>query len=90
MSAFYGTLKGAGRTSATRRGHKDICATAQSWAGSIQVRLTGDPKDPTAEIYVYPGSEPNPSRLLCAGKMSRLLKASTTLGMTGWDTYDGE
>lgn len=40
MSKFYGTLEGAGKTAATRRGFTSIKASAQSWDGSVQTELT--------------------------------------------------
>lgn len=39
MSKFYGTVPGQASTAATRRGSQDIKVTAQSWDGSVIVRL---------------------------------------------------
>lgn len=42
MSKFYGTVRGASQTDATRRGHTDIHVSAQSYDGSIITRLHYD------------------------------------------------
>ena len=39
MSKFYGTVVGASSTNATRRGHDSIKTAAQSYDGSVIVRL---------------------------------------------------
>lgn len=40
MARFYGTVSGTAYTEATRIGHRDIKTAAQSWDGSVIVRLT--------------------------------------------------
>lgn len=42
MSHFYGTVSGAGKTNATRRGHKStgLTLTAASWNGAVVVHLS--------------------------------------------------
>ncbi len=42
MSKFYGTVNGAARTEATRRGHDFIKVSAQSWDGSLITRMHYD------------------------------------------------
>lgn len=46
MAHFYGTVDGAGKTRATRRGHKTtgLKAVAASYSGAIEVTLEHDPK----------------------------------------------
>lgn len=39
MSKLYGTLSGASRTKATRRGHNRIVTQAASWNGAIEVEV---------------------------------------------------
>ena len=39
MSKFYGTVKGSASSRATRTGSKDISVSAQSYDGSVIVRL---------------------------------------------------
>ena len=39
MSKFYGQVFGAANTSASRRGHNEIHVSAQSYDGSVIVRL---------------------------------------------------
>jgi hypothetical protein len=56
MSAFYGTLIGCAKTNATRRGHQDIVAAAQSWNGSVITRLYYDGDDLMCEIQIADGS----------------------------------
>lgn len=40
MSRFYGVIRGAARTPATRRGHRFLIVQAASWDGAIEVELT--------------------------------------------------
>lgn len=52
MSAFYGQVEGSAKTSASRRGSKDIKVSAQSWNGSIQTRLYYDGDDLMVDITI--------------------------------------
>ena len=45
MSKFYGTVIGASQTCATRRGYHDMRAAAQSYDGSVIVRLWYDDEE---------------------------------------------
>ena len=52
MSAFYGTVHGNAKTEATRRGHKDIKVSAQSWNGSVITRLYYNGDDLNVELQI--------------------------------------
>jgi hypothetical protein len=39
MSKFYGTVHGAGKTPATRRGHSSIVTYAASWDGAVRTEV---------------------------------------------------
>ena len=41
MSHFYGTVDGAGKTTASRRGHKNspVTTVAASWSGAVITQL---------------------------------------------------
>lgn len=58
MSALYGTVIGAARTNANRRGHRVITAAVRSWDGSVTVIMLKGGKDdpPTVVIRVGEGS----------------------------------
>lgn len=56
MSAFYGTVVGNAKTEATRRGHKDIKVSAQSWNGSVTTRLYYNGDDLNVELQISDGS----------------------------------
>lgn len=56
MSAFYGTVCGNAKTEATRRGHKEIKVSAQSWNGSIITRLYYNGDDLNVELQISDGS----------------------------------
>ena len=45
MSKFYGQVFGASNTSASRRGHKEIHVSAQSYDGSVITRMFYDHND---------------------------------------------
>ena len=45
MSKFYGQVFGASSTSASRRGHKEIQVSAQSYDGSVITRMFYDQDD---------------------------------------------
>lgn len=58
MSAFYGTVKGASDTPATRRGYHDIKVAAQSWNGSVITRLHYNKEDELiVDLQVSDGSD---------------------------------
>lgn len=40
MAAFYGTVKGSAQSEASRQGSTGIRVSAQSWKGSVIVRLS--------------------------------------------------
>ena len=57
MARFYGAVEGQAQTIATRRGTQDIRVSAQSWDGSIIVRLHyNDNGELVAEVGTSKGS----------------------------------
>ena len=42
MSNLYGTIDGAAKTRATRRGHRELTTHAAGWRGAIRVTVTHD------------------------------------------------
>ena len=57
MAKFYGTISGNAKTTATRRGYKFIQTSAQSWEGSIIVRLNDYNGQICVGIYKVKGSQ---------------------------------
>lgn len=60
MSRFYGVVRGAARTEATRRGYKFIRAIAASWQGAVSAKIApcdDDPSRDCAHVYLvtWPG-----------------------------------
>lgn len=57
MSSFYGQVQGTAQTLATRRGSKDIKVSAQSWNGSVIIRMYyDDAGELSVELSVAEGS----------------------------------
>lgn len=56
MSNFYGMVNGAASTAASRRGHKDITVSAQSYDGSVITRLYYEDDVLMVRIQVSDGS----------------------------------
>ena len=55
MSKLYGTIDGAGKTQATRRGHNALITYAACWQGAIRVELSCDAKGVTTyEVTLQP------------------------------------
>ena len=58
MSKFYGQVFGQAETIATRRGHRNIRVSAQSWNGSVITTLNyNDDGDLMVEIETSDGSD---------------------------------
>lgn len=83
MSAFYGTVRGAARTEANRRGHREITVAARSWVGSVVVTLDGSATDPVVTLQVAEGSTANGGRTVYCAAMSELMKAEALCGTSG-------
>lgn len=68
MSRFYGTLKGASKTTATRRGHTELVTHAAGWKGAIRVTIVadGDTDRFMVDLVPWKGS-PGTGRLLATG-----------------------
>lgn len=52
MSAFYGQVMGSAQTVGSRRGHKDIKVSAQSWNGSVITRLYYEGEDLMVDLQI--------------------------------------
>jgi hypothetical protein len=75
MSKFYATLTSDRANPKTLGGNREIVATAQSYQGSIAVRLwLGKEGDTRCEIVAGKGSTPQPSgRTIYLGSLAELL-----------------
>lgn len=83
MSEFYGSLQGS-RGCATRCGTKSsgICATAQSWEGSVTVDLYKDDNgDNVVSIRTREGSG-HGGRTLFYGPLAKILRADSLRPVT--------
>lgn len=79
MSQFYGTLE-SDRGVSTRAGHKYVVTSAQSWEGSVSVRLVVVKPDVEVSICVGEGSTSHPERCIWRGKLKDLLKIDSLIG----------
>ncbi len=69
MSKFYGSLQSNRPNIQTKCGDKWIQATAQSFDGSVSVKLKYDGDDLCVAIRYDDTSTPDPSQLLFFGKI---------------------
>lgn len=77
MAKFYGTVKGA-KGPASRTGTKDsgIEAVAQSWKGSVSVRMYEVEDKTQVEISVERGSTSMPGKSIFRGTLEELFLVS--------------
>lgn len=67
MSYFYGTVSGAAKTTATRRGYRSsgLRTTAASWQGAVRVSLEERNGKDFAVIQLIPWHGRGVTRVLC-------------------------
>ena len=76
MSKYYGTLS-SDKGDSTRAGHRYMRATAQSWEGSVGVRLSENENgEMEVDITASSGSVAYPHHMVLACKLSDLLACS--------------
>lgn len=54
MSKLYGTIDGAGKTQATRRGHSTLTTHAAGWKGAIRVDVVAGEDSDTFTVSLVP------------------------------------
>ena len=79
MAKFFGTVQG-GRGKATRLGHSDLKATAQSYDGSIVTQLYEEDGVTFASIYVSPDSTQVGQHRLYRGPIKGLFSDQVNFG----------
>lgn len=79
MSKFYGTVIGAASTDATRRGHRDIKVSAQSWDGSVITRLWYNTNGELMVDLEHSDCSSTYGRTLFSGTMDEFLKVFKTV-----------
>lgn len=72
MSNLYGTIDGAAKTRATRRGHRELTTHAAGWNGAIRVTVTHNADSGEdrylVELVPWHGSE-GTEKVLAAGTL---------------------
>ena len=74
MSKFYGTIKGASKTEATRRGYHDIKVAAQSWNGSLITSLWYNDTNELMVDLSYNEGSASCGHTIFSGSMTALLE----------------
>ena len=79
MAKFFGTVQG-GRGKATRLGHNDLTVTAQSYDGSIVIKLYEQDGVKYACINVGEGSSAFGTHVLYRGPIKKLFSDQVNFG----------